>query len=110
MIRLLSKEDVREEFRDRVSQLVRCPVLKRNHTALMCFACSRKATCEVAKEVEIADLDVDDVVYDSAHFKKATLQVRWDSGYEPISGTIIKINDLKDDISEVFGIDGKTRC
>jgi len=73
MIRLLSKEDVREEFRDRVSQLVRCPVLKRNHTALMCFACSRKATCEVAKEVEIADLDVDDVVYDSAHFKKATL-------------------------------------
>ncbi len=40
------------------------------------------------------------------HFKKATLQVRWDSGYEPISGTIIKINDLKDDISEVFGIDG----
>lgn len=73
MIRLLSKEDVKEEFRDHVSRLVRCPVLKRNHTALMCFACSRRATCEVAKEVGIADLDVDDVVYDSAFFKKATL-------------------------------------
>jgi len=72
MLRLLCKDDVKEEYRDKVVRLVHCPVLQRVHSALMCLACSRKQTCEVSKNLGISELEAEDVVYDSDFFKKAT--------------------------------------
>ena len=72
MLRLLSKDDVREEIREQVCQMVHCPVLRRAQVALMCFACSHFKSCEIPASIGISELELEDVVFDSKFFKKAT--------------------------------------
>ena len=73
MLRILTKDDVKEEYRDKVVRMIYCPTLQRAQAALMCFACSRLRTCKVPKELEISELAVEDVVHDADFFHKATL-------------------------------------
>jgi len=72
MLRVLTKDDVKKEFQDKVVKLVFCPVVQQSQAVLMCFACSRLRTCKKAFELGISALEVEDIVHDAAFFRKAT--------------------------------------
>jgi len=71
MLRLLSDEDIKIEYRDRLTKSIWCPALERYQLLIFCFACSRFNECKVPKENEILDLTVEDVMLDPASLAKS---------------------------------------
>ncbi len=76
MLRLMSNEDIKDEFRDRLTKSIWCPALDRYQTLIFCFACSRFSQCDVTRANNIQNLTVEDVMVDPASLaKSATAQV-----------------------------------
>ncbi|RLI40573.1 hypothetical protein DRO59_08970 [Candidatus Bathyarchaeota archaeon] len=73
MLRLLSDEDIKVEYREQLTKSIWCPALERYQLLIFCFACSRfkSSECKVPKENGILDLTVEDVMLDPASLAKS---------------------------------------
>lgn len=75
MLRLMSNEDIKEEFRDRLTKSIWCPALDRYQALIFCFACSHFSQCDVTRANDIQNLTVEDVMVDPISLaKSATAQ------------------------------------
>jgi len=71
MIRLLTLDDVKEEYREIVNNRISCPVINRSQSVLLCFACSSFLTCTVPRKLGIQHLHLEDIVFDLEAYKKS---------------------------------------
>jgi len=73
MLRLMSNEDIKDEFRDRLTESIWCPALDRYQVLVFCFACSRFSQCNVTQVKGIRDLTVEDVLKDPTTLNKSLM-------------------------------------
>jgi len=71
MLRLMSNEDIKDEFRGRLTKSIWCPALDRYQALIFCFACSRFSQCDVTRANDIQNLTVEDVMVDPASLVKS---------------------------------------
>jgi len=73
MLRLMSNEDIKDEFRDQLTKSIWCPVLDRYQVLIFCFACSRFSQCDVTQVNGIRGLTVEDVLKDPTTLNKSLM-------------------------------------